>query len=74
MFQSFISRHQHLKTKCNVDVIGEDNDDMTNSYLMVTPDGKFYQNKDNKYIYSENILDVGIEKAFDQIKFFDYDK
>ena len=42
---------------------------MEESYLMISPDGKFYQNNNNKYIYSDYILDVGIDWALSQTGF-----
>ena len=68
-FYNFINRHRKLKDKKIL--IKEDNDDMSNSYIMITPDGKFYQNSDNKYIYSDYILDVGFRHAINQTG-FDY--
>lgn len=66
-FHNFIDRHRLLKNKDIL--IKEDNDDMTDSYIMITPDGKFYQNSDNKYIYSDPILDVGFRNAIYQTGF-----
>ena len=68
-FYNFIKRHRKLKEEDIL--IKEDNDDMSNSYIMITPDGKFYQNSDNKYIYSDPILDVGFRTAINQTG-FDY--
>jgi len=57
----------------NVDcpVFVENNDDMTNSYLMIDPLGRFYQNVDGKasYIYSDRILQVGVANALKQVTF-----
>ncbi len=37
---------------------------------MVTPDGRFYQNnQDSTYHYSEDILNLGLEKALNQVGF-----
>ena len=48
----------------------ENNDLMTESYIMVDPIGRFYQNNSsNKHTYSDPIYEVGVEKAFKQIKF-----
>lgn len=67
-FQQFLLNHNDL-----VEIISaEDNDDMTQSYLMIDPLGRFFQNEGKNqegYSYSEPILQVGIEKAFSQIKF-----
>ena len=66
-FNSFISRHNNL-VKDNI-LVKEDNDDMEMSYIMITPDGRFYQNKDNKYIYSDEILKNGFMESLDQTGF-----
>ncbi len=69
-FRSFIDRHQHLGKVLSA----EDNQDMTESYLMIDPHGRFFQNQQNPlgatpYIYSKPILQVGAETAFSQINF-----
>jgi radical S-adenosyl methionine domain-containing protein 2 len=66
-FKSYISRHSNFKSI----IYAEDNISMTNSYLMIDPLGRFYQNKEigHGYNYSDPILSVGIEKAFEQIHF-----
>ena len=66
-FYNFIDRHRFLNDKGIL--IKEDNEDMTNSYIMITPDGKFYQNSNNQYIYSESILDIGFKNAIKQTGF-----
>lgn len=67
-FQQFLLNHNDLAEI----ISAEDNDEMTQSYLMIDPLGRFFQNKGKNlegYSYSEPILQVGIEKAFSQIKF-----
>lgn len=39
---------------------------MTGSYIMISPDGRFFNNVDGKHNYSEPILEVGIEEALKQ--------
>lgn len=51
----------------------ENNDAMTTSYVMVTPDGCLYQNTEGKYTYSDPVLAVGVEEALRQTG-FNYDK
>jgi len=48
----------------------EDNDLMTESYLMIAPNGKLFQNgnKDN-YVYSESLLTTDFSDALEQINF-----
>jgi len=50
----------------------EDNEDMTQSYLMIDPYGRFFQNGNvdsGGYIYSQPIHEVGLESALSQIDF-----
>lgn len=67
-FQAFVARHAHLDA-----MVPETNDDMTDSYVMVTPDGRFYQNSAGKYSYSSPILEVGPRAGLEQVG-FDYAK
>jgi len=50
--------------------IVEDNEDMTQSYLMIDPYGRFFQNGSGRsYTYSAPIHEVGLERALSQIDF-----
>jgi radical S-adenosyl methionine domain-containing protein 2 len=69
-FQLFVERHQHLGAVMSA----ENNSAMTESYLMVDPLGRFFQNKreiktGDSYSYSQPILQCGPEAAFRQISF-----
>jgi len=66
-FQSFVDRHQDL---CSLMTV-EDNTDMVQSYIMVDPFGRFFQNQSDQhgYLYSRPILESGAELAFREIKF-----
>ena len=66
-YLSYVQRHQALS---NV-IVAEDNDDMWQSYLMLNPEGKFYQNSGpcEGIKQSPSILDVGITEALSHIKF-----
>ncbi|OBX55279.1 radical SAM protein [Moraxella osloensis] len=70
-FLSFLSRHASY----NDIIFSEDNDEMTDSYLMVDPLGRFFQNSNQGkgYIYSDGIVDSGVEVALNQVN-FDIDK
>jgi len=51
-------------------IVVEDNNDMTQSYLMIDPYGRFFQNGSGEgYIYSGPIHEVGLERALSQIDF-----
>lgn len=62
-FSEFIDRHAALP------LCIEDNVDMTKSYIMIDPQGRFFQNNTDKkgYRYSNPIIDVGAEPAFSQV-------
>lgn len=68
-FQHFLDKHEEL-----ADIMSpEDNDAMTESYLMVDPLGRLYQNTpangNYKHVVSKPIHIVGAAEAFKQIKF-----
>ncbi len=65
-FQSFVERHSALSNIMCV----EDNDDMVQSYIMVDPHGRFFQNRTGQkgYDYSASIIDVGALAAFESMK------
>lgn len=60
-FRAFMGRHADL------DPIGEDNDAMTDSYVMLDPLGRFYQNAEGLYTHSEPVLEVGVLTALGQV-------
>lgn len=63
-FQHFVQRHQsHRQIMCV-----EDNADMAESYLMIDPYGRFFQNAFSRkgYAYSSPILEAGAASAFSQ--------
>ncbi len=66
-FQAFVTRHAAYRSIAVV----EDNQDMQESYIMVDPQGRFFQNSPCSagYQYSQPILEVGAEKAFEQVNF-----
>jgi radical S-adenosyl methionine domain-containing protein 2 len=62
-FEGFVSRHAQFQQIICV----EDNSDMSDSYIMINPQGCFFQNEYMMpgYKYSPPIMDVGASKAFD---------
>lgn len=60
-FQDFLRKHADLRP------VGEDNEDMTGSYLMLDPLGRFFQNFAGVYTSSESILKIGVEEALGQV-------
>ena len=71
-FETFISNHSYVSEK-GIVIVPETNDDMTATYLMVDPAGRFYDNANGEHRYSEPILDIGIKKAYSQVH-VDYTK
>lgn len=71
-FNDYVERHESVSRLMSV----ENNDSMTNSYLMLSPDGAFFQNGNDEqgYFKSRPILTTPIDVAlsetgFDPIKF-----
>ena len=72
-FNYFLENHKRL-----INIMSpEDNDAMTESYLMIDPLGRFYQNESHnenyKHAMSDPVYEVGVAKALRQIA-FSYDK
>lgn len=66
-YQAYVDRHApHVSN-----LIAEDNDAMWASYLMINPQGRFYQNNgpEKGHLLSDPILKTGVEQAFSQIPF-----
>lgn len=64
-FRDFVDRHLAVPG-----MVVEDNCDMRGSYLMIDPQGRFYQNLvDGGYSYSDPIHEVGVFTAIRQINF-----
>lgn len=67
-FQVFLYNHLEFSRI----ISSENNDEMTHSYLMIDPNGRFFQNVNGElsgYVYSEPILKNGIKQAFYQTEF-----
>ncbi|MDR3414325.1 MAG: viperin family antiviral radical SAM protein [Formivibrio sp.] len=68
-FNAFVTRHQRFAGI----ICAEDNQEMRDSYLMVDPNGRFFQNgqqgTSEGYIYSRPILEAGAAEAFAGISF-----
>ena len=62
-FNEFLRLNKSHAENANIEVVSEDNSDMTGSYLMISPDGRFFNNVDGEHKYSDAILEVGIKEA-----------
>lgn len=71
-FRSFVERHMPLRG-AGVDIVPEDNDAMTNSYLMIGPDGCFFWDvpagRHRARGKGDPILEVGFAQALQQARF-----
>jgi radical S-adenosyl methionine domain-containing protein 2 len=56
-FEAFVARHECLNP------VKEDNRAMTDSYLMMDPLGRFFQNTGGSYGFGPSILEVGVQDA-----------
>ena len=65
-YNNFIINNKKVAERLGVKVVTEDNEDMTGSYLMISPDGKFFNNIEGCHKYSKAILDVGIKTALNE--------
>jgi len=62
-FREFVKTHEYLNP------IVEDNDSMIDSYAMIDPLGRFFQNTQKIYSFSRPILELGVRNAFDELKY-----
>jgi len=65
-FDSFVARHRGVQSH-GVTLIVERNEDMIGSYAMVDPAGRFIDNTQGTYRYSDPILACGVETAIRQV-------
>lgn len=72
-FQAYHDR-LHVLERDGIAVVAEISDDMDRSYAMLDSMGQFFQTRDGRYVLSEPVLDVGIEKAFAQVGGCDHEK
>lgn len=67
-FQSFVARHARL-ADLGIEIVPEDNEAMRGTYAMVDPAGRFFDNLGGRYMYGRSILDVGVEAAWNDVRF-----
>ncbi len=68
-FSHFIQTHKNIITALNDKVVIENTNLIIGSYLMISPDGRFFDDTKGKHTYSQPILDIGIQNAIKQITF-----
>jgi radical S-adenosyl methionine domain-containing protein 2 len=66
-FQLFLDNHSNLKGVTTI--VPETNTQMTSSYAMVDPAGRFYDNSMGTHTYSRPILEIGSRLAIQQMNY-----
>lgn len=67
-FSDFVHYHQQ-SLPSDIVLVPENNEAMSGSYAMIDPLGRFFDNISGKHQYSDPILEVGVEQAWQQIEF-----
>lgn len=67
-FQRYCARHRRV-TEAGISLVPEDNEDMTGSYAMVDPAGRFFDNTSGSHRYSSAILEHGVTACWQQVSF-----
>lgn len=61
-FTAYVHRNRIVESD-EIHVVSESNEAMTQSYVMIDPAGRFFDNAQGTYNYSRPILEVGVEEA-----------
>lgn len=67
-FRRFVDRHRNLDCM-SIRVVPETNSDMTGSYAMIDPDGRFFDNTRGELRSSDPIPLIGVPAAWQQVTF-----
>ena len=65
-FEAYVERNRIVEND-GISVVPENNEAMTESYVMIDPAGRFFDNTQGFYRYSEPILKVGVAEALKQV-------
>ncbi len=65
-FEQYVERNRGVENN-GIEIVPENNDLMTGSYVMIDPLGRFYDNVSGRYSYSSPILKVGVVTALDEV-------
>lgn len=68
-FDCYVALNRSVE-RDGIRVVPENNEQMTGSYLMVDPLGRFFDNTKGEHTYSSPILEVGVEQALTEIEVF----
>jgi len=65
-FEAYVHRNRNVEDE-GIRVVPENNAAMTESYVMIDPAGRFFDNAQGSHRYSEPILEVGVAAALQQV-------
>ena len=65
-FEAYVQRNCTVEND-GISVVPENNELMTESYVMIDPAGRFFDNAQGAYTYSLPILEVGVEEALKEV-------
>ena len=65
-FEAWVERHRELGAE-GLAPVAEDNSDLTGTYLMLDPLGRFFSNRSGRHVYTDSLLDVGVWEAVRQV-------
>lgn len=65
-FEAYVERNRIVEND-GITVVPENNEAMTESYVMIDPAGRFFDNTQGFYNYSDPILKVGVVAALKQV-------
>ena len=66
-FEAYISRNKNIQDATTV--VTENIEMIKGSYIMVSPEGRFFDNTAEGYKYSDDILQSGVNKCLEQVNF-----
>lgn len=70
-FDAYVKRHQEALAGAGIRIVAEPVEVIRGSYIMVDPQGRFFDSTSGTHRYSQPILEIGIEAAFAQVAFDD---
>lgn len=65
-FEAYVQRNRIVEND-GITVVPENNEAMTESYVMIDPAGRFFDNTQGFYRYSDPILKIGVAEALKQV-------
>lgn len=72
-FDTYVARHEEALAGSGIRLVAEPIDMIRGSYIMVDPQGRFFDSTTGTHHYSDPILEIGMDAAFAQVS-FDLDK